>query len=141
MVGCDHAFCIDCIYKWRKEAESSTSADDLESKRACPLCREHSDFIIPSYKYAKGDEKKRIIDDRLKARSSVPCRDFTKDGECKFGRHCHYAHLDSDGNDCKATSDTHSRILDFSDDESDDDEISPGYLMMMIAHLRRMHMG
>ena len=138
--GCDHAFCIECINQWRNEAKAARSTDDLESKRGCPLCRCHSDFIIPSYKYATGEEKKRLIADRLAARSSIPCRDFSKDGTCKFGRHCFYAHLDSNGNDVKKESTGKAKP---SDDDSDDEEVdimlSNSILLMMISRLRRMH--
>jgi E3 ubiquitin-protein ligase makorin len=138
LVGCDHAFCIECINQWRNEAKNARNDDDLESKRACPLCREHSDFIIPSYKYATGDEKKKIIADRLVARSSIPCREYTKNGECKFGRHCHYAHLDSSGRDVKATS-VHSQQPSDDSDEDDDVEMGNSFLLLMIRHLRRLH--
>lgn len=136
--GCDHAFCIECINQWRKEAKNARNEDDLESKRACPLCREHSNFIIPSYKYATGDEKKKIIADRLIARRSVPCREFTKNGQCKFGRHCHYAHLDSAGNDVKSSS-SYGQQPDDDSDEEEDAELDNGFLLLMLRHLRRMH--
>eukprot|EP01036_Dinobryon_divergens_P025962 gene25962-34562_t len=101
--SCDHAFCISCITSWRKEASKSIflTKEEKNSKRSCPLCREHSDFIISSFEFHKGEEKQEYIAQQLASRSRVPCKEYRTKKECQFGGHCFYAHLDEEGNDIR----------------------------------------
>lgn len=101
--SCDHAFCISCITSWRKEASKSIflTKEEKNSKRSCPLCREHSDFIVSSFEFYKGEEKQEYIAQQLASRSRVPCKEYLTKKECQFGGHCFYAHLDEAGNDIR----------------------------------------
>jgi E3 ubiquitin-protein ligase makorin len=99
--GCDHVFCNSCVVNWRSQAERAENKSAKDSKRSCPFCREHSDFAIPSYNYFKGEEKARFIAGVLAERSSIQCKDYAKNNQCKFGGHCFYAHLDENGVDLK----------------------------------------
>ena len=102
--SCDHSFCNSCINSWRAEVYKDCrilSKEEKDSKRSCPLCREHSDFVVSSYTYYKGEGKKEYIAEKLANRSRIPCRDFQSSKSCKFGGHCFYAHLDEEGNDIR----------------------------------------
>mmetsp|Transcript_8262 Transcript_8262/g.12321 ORF Transcript_8262/g.12321 Transcript_8262/m.12321 type:complete len:269 (-) Transcript_8262:577-1383(-) len=99
--ACDHTFCNTCITSWRLEALRTASKEEKDTKRSCPLCREHSDFVIASYFYYCGEEKQEFISAELSRRSSVPCREHQLGKTCKFGGHCFYAHLDASGKDMK----------------------------------------
>jgi E3 ubiquitin-protein ligase makorin len=117
LIGCDHVFCLKCISLWRKEADPNGSKKELEAKRGCPTCRKHSDFVISSFYYLIGSAKEELIQQRLRQRELTPCREWQRQKKCKsvssfilrfwltffcrFGSHCHYAHLDQHGVDCK----------------------------------------
>lgn len=45
--GCRHAFCLDCIRKWRGRLDLPK-----ETLRACPMCREPSFYVVPCGAYA-----------------------------------------------------------------------------------------
>lgn len=83
LVGCDHLFCMECIGSWRNEAANADTQESISSKRSCPLCREHSDFVVPSYFYVKGEEKKKFIERYLMKKSLIPCVQFEVSGFCK----------------------------------------------------------
>jgi E3 ubiquitin-protein ligase makorin len=118
--GCDHHFCISCISAWRNPKKSNRSTDELRAKRGCPVCRQESDFVMPSNVRLSGSQKEILFKKRLSQRKSILCRDWVKKKKCKFvstphlnpllsyllihfrfGSKCHYAHLDINGNDCK----------------------------------------
>ena len=82
--GCDHAFCIACISTWRKDAAKSNSMSETNSKRSCPLCREHSNFVIQSQQHYKGQDRINYIQNTLDHRNKIPCKQFAKDKACKF---------------------------------------------------------
>jgi hypothetical protein len=83
LIGCDHAFCIECISLWRKEANLNCSRAEIEAKRGCPTCREHSDFVIPSNVYLTGSSKENLVRERLRRRELTPCRDWESKKSCK----------------------------------------------------------
>lgn len=99
--GCDHMFCLSCVVNWRAQAATTLSKSDRDSKRSCPLCREHSDFAIPSYKCFKGAEKAQFIADVLADRARTPCKEYSATQHCKFGGHCFFSHTDINGKDVK----------------------------------------
>jgi E3 ubiquitin-protein ligase makorin len=141
--GCEHIFCIACISAWRNEAkEKKRSTDELRAKRGCPVCRQHSDFVIPSNVWVTGRPKEILFERRLAQRKVVPCRDWVNKKKCKcvvllpllpllvllfltncrFGGHCHYAHLDKNGKDCKPQQreeEERRRQIRFEDDRLD----------------------
>jgi E3 ubiquitin-protein ligase makorin len=99
--GCDHMFCLSCVVHWRAQAASTSTKSDRDSKRSCPLCREHSDFAMPSYKFFKGAEKTQYITDVLADRARTPCKEYSATQHCKFGGHCFFSHIDVNGKDVK----------------------------------------
>mmetsp|Transcript_34084 Transcript_34084/g.87914 ORF Transcript_34084/g.87914 Transcript_34084/m.87914 type:complete len:265 (+) Transcript_34084:63-857(+) len=57
--GCDHVFCLVCIRNWRESAKMEE--EKLEAARSCPLCRNHSDFVVPSWVFPSSAEEKEMI--------------------------------------------------------------------------------
>ena len=95
--SCDHVFCFPCLMEWRTEGA-------VETKKCCPACRKHSDYVVPSEIYASDpNEKNRIVKAYKDKLNSTPCTRFTgRLGSCRFGSDCFYLHLDEDGNDVKS---------------------------------------
>lgn len=92
--SCNHCFCLPCIRKWRQ-------AKQFEHKiiRACPECRQTSDYICPSRFWVEtSEEKERLLSDYKKNLGQKECKYFNKGaGECPFGNKCFYQHADKDG--------------------------------------------
>jgi len=92
--SCNHCFCLPCIRKWRQ-------AKQFEHKiiRACPECRQTSDYICPSRFWVETpEEKERLLTDYKKNLGQKECKYFNKGtGECPFGNKCFYQHADKDG--------------------------------------------
>jgi len=92
--SCNHCFCLPCIRKWRQ-------AKQFEHKiiRACPECRQTSDYICPSRFWVETpEEKERLLSDYKKNLGQKECKYFNKgSGECPFGNKCFYQHADKDG--------------------------------------------
>jgi len=92
--SCNHCFCLPCIRKWRQ-------AKQFEHKiiRACPECRQTSDYICPSRFWVETpEEKERLLSDYKKNLGQKECKYFNKGtGECPFGNKCFYQHADKDG--------------------------------------------
>jgi E3 ubiquitin-protein ligase makorin len=87
LVGCDHAFCLDCIRSWRKQAEAQSS-----SARCCPICRQPSHYIIPSNEFVT-KEQKEVLDQLYKEKlKSISCKYFAKYQTCPFAENCFYSH-------------------------------------------------
>ena len=89
LLGCLHVFCLSCIRKWR-----TNSGGDKNAVRSCPLCRTHSDYIIPSaYWVDETEDKAKLIDQYQKKLSHIACRYFDEgNGTCPFGNNCFYMH-------------------------------------------------
>jgi hypothetical protein len=107
LTGCNHVFCVECLRQWRKEQKKAVSelsafmagsqtheTSSSERVRACPTCRQVSDFIVPSDRFCVGAVKAQVVA-AYKARLSVlKCKRFNgKMGSCPFGRDCFYAHM------------------------------------------------
>jgi len=92
--NCNHCFCLPCIRKWRQ-------AKQFEHKiiRACPECRQTSDFICPSRFWVETPEQKdQLLSEYKKNLGLKECKYFNKgSGECPFGNKCFYQHADKDG--------------------------------------------
>lgn len=92
--SCTHCFCLPCIRKWRQ-------AKQFEHKiiRACPECRQTSDFICPSRFWVDTpEEKESLLSEYKKNLGQKECKYFNKgSGECPFGNKCFYQHADKDG--------------------------------------------
>jgi len=92
--SCNHCFCLSCIRKWR-------NAKQFEHKiiRACPECRQTSDYICPSRFWVETEEEKgRLLGDYRRNLGQKECKYFNKGaGECPFGNKCFYQHADKDG--------------------------------------------
>ena len=89
LLGCLHVFCLSCIRKWR-----TNSGGDKNAVRSCPLCRTHSDYVIPSaYWVDETEDKSKLIDQYQKKLSHIACRYFDEgNGTCPFGNNCFYRH-------------------------------------------------
>ena len=89
LLGCLHVFCLSCIRKWR-----TNSGGDKNAVRSCPLCRTHSDYVIPSaYWVDDTEDKSKLIDQYQKKLSNIACRYFDDgNGTCPFGNNCFYMH-------------------------------------------------
>jgi len=92
--SCTHCFCLPCIRKWRQ-------AKQFEHKiiRACPECRQTSDYICPSRFWVETpEEKERLLTDYKKNLGQKECKYFNQGtGECPFGNKCFYQHADKEG--------------------------------------------
>lgn len=132
--NCDHVFCFSCLMEWRRQKASSNT-------RACPTCRNHSDYVIPSSKYATHDNGKDLIIMEYKRKCSyIPCRHFKGLGSCPFGRDCFYRHLDEEGRDIKHLDKTmkelkadrrRRRSNEFGIPQDDIDELLESFLIML----------
>jgi len=90
--NCNHAFCLECIRKWRK------SSGGKKEVKACPICRTNSGFVIPSEVWVDKEEKAKLIEEYTCALSLKDCRYFDKGlGDCPFGTSCFYRHAYGDG--------------------------------------------
>lgn len=100
--GCNHVFCFSCLMEWRTSCQNNRDSSN-QQVRACPECRNHSDYVIPSPTFAKSGEGKEEIIASYKTRlSKIPCKHFSGElGSCPFGRDCFYLHLNDDGIDIK----------------------------------------
>ena len=144
LTGCDHIFCYECLMEWRKaqfhtrnnnnnnnsdddsdddddDSTRSNTEEETKTQRACPTCRNHSDYVIPSKVYAKSSQgKEEIIAEYKRRLSCIPCKHFMKNGQklgsCPFGRDCFYQHFDKNGKDIKqfdkSVSELHAEFLE-----------------------------
>eukprot|EP00898_Chlorokybus_atmophyticus_P008465 jgi/Chlat1/861/Chrsp107S01316 len=96
LTECDHCFCLECLRTWRQR-----EGQELSVVRSCPACRKLSHFVVPSATFCKGEEKQRVIAAYKATLARQPCRYYQSSGTCRFGPHCFYAHVDSDGTDAK----------------------------------------
>jgi Zinc finger, C3HC4 type (RING finger) len=100
--SCNHIFCIQCLRTWRKQKKAEGNihylmedgtGNDSNTVRACPTCRQPSDFIIPSDRFCVGQEKEQVVSAYKARLSCTPCKRFNgKLGSCPFGKDCFYAH-------------------------------------------------
>ncbi|XP_039257609.2 putative E3 ubiquitin-protein ligase makorin-1 [Styela clava] len=92
--NCSHAFCLDCIRKWR----SAKSFNNTVVK-ACPECRVSSSFVTPSDDWVSDkEEKKKLIEGYKDHLSKKSCKHFDQGrGKCPFGANCFYLHAYPDG--------------------------------------------
>ncbi|KUJ15113.1 uncharacterized protein LY89DRAFT_736168 [Mollisia scopiformis] len=104
LVNCDHAFCLECIRNWRATAPKNPTLENelKKTSKTCPMCRSHSDFIIPSSIWPTSTQKKEISDGYLRRLKTIPCRYFEQSAmdtapdykfKCQFRNHCHYSHI------------------------------------------------
>ena len=94
LTGCNHTFCLKCIREWR------SMDTHYELTKHCPVCREKSNFVIPSFDIINNiDSKNEMIDKYKHNLKNIPCKYF-KQGErkCPFGDSCFYLHQTSDEN-------------------------------------------
>lgn len=66
-------------------------------RRACPVCREVSNFVAPSYRFVTGEDKKKVVEGYKERLSQIVCRYYKHDGFCPFSWHCFYRHEKPDG--------------------------------------------
>jgi hypothetical protein len=112
LTACDHIFCIHCLRTWRYEQKKKADDEQSQSQqsqqdqqqphgssslsqkvRACPECRQVSDFVVPSDRYVTGIEKQKAISEYQARLSCIPCKRFDGNlGSCPFGKDCFYAH-------------------------------------------------
>lgn len=97
IAGCDHAFCLECIRKWRGQVNYKSASKD--QYRLCPICRQESYVVVPSNRYVKGEEKQKMMSTYKKRLQEIPCKHFNKgQGKCPFLNSCFYSHRMADGN-------------------------------------------
>ena len=99
LLNCDHCFCHSCLQEWRK-----SKSCNKEVTKACPTCRQPSDFIIPSDKFYKhgSREKESFVQGYKDRLGKIPCKMFSGTiGSCPFGPICLYAHRGPNGEDLK----------------------------------------
>eukprot|EP00826_Nyctotherus_ovalis_P063712 TRINITY_DN9345_c0_g2_i3.p1 TRINITY_DN9345_c0_g2~~TRINITY_DN9345_c0_g2_i3.p1 ORF type:complete len:160 (-),score=60.27 TRINITY_DN9345_c0_g2_i3:170-649(-) len=93
--GCSHAFCLECIRKWRGKYMQNV---DKGLFRLCPICRKESYFVVPSSVYVEaGPEKEKLIQEYKRNLGTIPCKYLKSGGACPFGNSCFYAHVDKNG--------------------------------------------
>uniref|UniRef100_UPI00398EEE99 E3 ubiquitin-protein ligase makorin-1-like isoform X3 n=2 Tax=Pristiophorus japonicus TaxID=55135 RepID=UPI00398EEE99 len=86
--GCNHAFCVTCIKKWRNSKGFTSNII-----KACPECRVVSSYFIP-HRYWVVDEQKQKLIDKFKAeKRKIRCKFFLRsNGRCPFKSECIYLH-------------------------------------------------
>ena len=115
LTACDHIFCVNCLRTWRFEQKKKADAEQhsqsqlqhhhqqrpndvfsssmSQKVRACPECRQVSDFVVPSDRYVTGTEKQKAISEYQARLSCIQCKRFDGTlGSCPFGKDCFYAH-------------------------------------------------
>jgi len=116
LAGCDHVFCNECLMNWRtarSPAITAPSATATANRRCCPICRKHSDYVIPSLTFPESIGHKQQIEFAYKQKlAGLPCKRFNGTlGSCPFGKDCFYAHHNAQGVDIKSQ-DKSKRELD-----------------------------
>ena len=107
--NCQHCVCYECAVKWhgsQKNLLKKNPENDLDhkwQKHECPLCREESEYIIPSKYFLMGEEKVKYFEEYKKKRALRKCNFFEigRTGTCPRGKECFYAHLGPNGEDLK----------------------------------------
>ena len=96
--GCTHCFCLKCIRSWRATYDKRSTKHHF---RTCPICRQTSYLVIPSfYHYNDGPDKQQLIEEYKQTIKEIPCKHFNKGkGECPFRNSCLYAHKLKNGDD------------------------------------------
>lgn len=94
LTGCNHVFCLTCIREWRSRKEYKQKV-----VRACPECRVHSDFIVPSsFWFEDEKEKQKMITEYKERLAKRDCKYFNQGkGTCPFASACFYRHAYPDG--------------------------------------------
>ena len=89
--GCDHTFCLKCIREWRATYDKRTSKKHF---RTCPICRQTSFLVVPSYYMVNsGTDKDHLIDEYNDTLLEIPCKHFNQGkGKCPFLNSCKYEH-------------------------------------------------
>ncbi|KAI3411883.1 hypothetical protein GPALN_001945 [Globodera pallida] len=130
--NCTHCYCLECIRKWRRHTD-----DDIKAKtvRACPECRVHSDYVIPSKVWIDDmAEKDKLVSKFKDNTKKITCK-YVVNGDvdkCPFGNKCFYKHQQPDGSIIEGKSPTQLRrsrrndaimfsLYDFLFDSSDSD--------------------
>lgn len=87
LMECKHWFCIGCIRDWRKSKEMALA-------KCCPMCRQHSNLLVPSNVWPIDDSHKQEIIAGYKLRlSRIDCKHFNfGNGNCPFAQDCFYRH-------------------------------------------------
>ena len=69
--------------------------------RACPECRQTSDYICPSKHWVDTpEEKEKLFADYKSQMLKKECKYYNRGkGECPFGNKCFYRHVADDGTD------------------------------------------
>jgi hypothetical protein len=99
LTGCDHAFCVDCLRKWRRSSTAPGAAESVDSqsmRKACPLCRAPSDHVVPSFIFVVGEQKDRLLAGYRKNCAEIDCKLYAA-GRCPFSYRCFYKHTRLDG--------------------------------------------
>mmetsp|Transcript_4401 Transcript_4401/g.7472 ORF Transcript_4401/g.7472 Transcript_4401/m.7472 type:complete len:180 (+) Transcript_4401:1485-2024(+) len=81
--NCSHAFCLDCIRDWRATYDKKIQKTHY---RTCPICRENSFLVIPSY-YMIYDMglKEELLEEYRERITEIPCKHFNfGKGYCPF---------------------------------------------------------
>lgn len=88
---------LNYYYYWLDQAKQS-KLNGLFS-RACPECRQTSDFICPSRFWVDTPEdKEKLLTDYRMNLNKKECKYFRRGrGECPFGNKCFYRHVDASG--------------------------------------------
>lgn len=105
--NCDHSFCLTCIRSWRDNKEKDPDLIAGQVNKACPACRQRSNYVTPSSQFHLNGRGKEAVVERYKSiLASKPCKFFEKSKLrasqglwCPFGDDCHYRHVLTEGDD------------------------------------------
>ncbi|KAH9810209.1 hypothetical protein DFH28DRAFT_503439 [Melampsora americana] len=97
--SCSHVFCLPCIRNWRTHKGKSSDQVSMGILRRCPLCRIESAYLVQSVTfYPNGSKEKDLIVKSTREKwSEKTCRNFSRFGNCCFGKECFYKHVNYDG--------------------------------------------
>jgi hypothetical protein len=91
LLDCDHVLCTDDAKAWQKQKQADGA--DKNCGVQCPMCRAVTPFFWTSNRYAKGDDRKKLIENIKTRLALLPCCYGTA-RRCKVrGReYCPYLH-------------------------------------------------
>lgn len=69
--NCNHIYCLNCIKTYRSGQMNSSIS--LTNRLKCPICREHSRFVLPSKYNLKGEHKKNGFKRFYEKRQAKSC--------------------------------------------------------------------
>jgi len=107
ILDCDHVICMDCASAWKHHQSSVASTAALQEAAfqgvavrspkkqqgvKCPLCRHRTTFVVASFRFVVGEDKRRLLESKKSYLKTLPCIYETREN-CHRSD-CLYAHIE-----------------------------------------------